>query len=141
MAQNNEAIPRTAFNKRAVKKVVFEKFLECTTAMMSRRRAEAQFDERSKLTQHFSGRKITFFSPSPPFFFSSKEYGHPIRAFLKHKYPNYFGRFGQFGQKRCDVLGFFASIKGAFNNYVDRILPFIDPPSPLCEQFLYPERG
>ena len=74
MAQNNEAIPRTAFNKRAVKKVVFEKFLECTTAMMSRRRAEAQFDERSKLTQHFSGRKITFFSPSPPFFFSSKEY-------------------------------------------------------------------
>ena len=30
--------------------------------------------------------------------------------------------------------------KGAFNNYVDRILPFFDP-SPLRGQFLYPERG
>ena len=30
--------------------------------------------------------------------------------------------------------------KGAFNNYVDRILPFFDPP-PLRGQFLYPERG
>ena len=28
----------------------------------------------------------------------------------------------------------------AFNNYVDRILPFFDP-RPLCGQFLYPERG
>ena len=30
--------------------------------------------------------------------------------------------------------------KGAFNNYVDRILPFLAPP-PLRGQFLYPERG
>ena len=30
--------------------------------------------------------------------------------------------------------------KGVFNNYVDRILPFSDPP-PLRGQFLYPERG
>ena len=30
--------------------------------------------------------------------------------------------------------------KGAFKNYVDRILPFFDPP-PLRGQFLYPERG
>ena len=29
---------------------------------------------------------------------------------------------------------------GAFNNYVDRILSFFDPP-PLRGQFLYPERG
>ena len=29
--------------------------------------------------------------------------------------------------------------KGAFNNYVDRILPFFDTPLPLCGQFLYPE--
>ena len=29
---------------------------------------------------------------------------------------------------------------GSFNNYVDRILPFFDPP-PLRGQFLYPERG
>ena len=28
---------------------------------------------------------------------------------------------------------------GAFNNYVDRIFPFFDPP--LRGQFLYPERG
>ena len=32
------------------------------------------------------------------------------------------------------------SYKGAFNNYVDRILPFFDP-FPLSGQFLYPERG
>ena len=34
--------------------------------------------------------------------------------------------------------------KGAFNNYVDRILPFIAPPPArpaLRGQFLYPERG
>ena len=31
--------------------------------------------------------------------------------------------------------------KGAFNNYVDRILPFFDPPPSLRGQFLYPERG
>ena len=30
--------------------------------------------------------------------------------------------------------------KGAFNNYVDKILPFYAP-SPLLGQFLYPERG
>ena len=30
--------------------------------------------------------------------------------------------------------------KGAFNNYVDRILPFFDPP-PLRGQFLYPKLG
>jgi hypothetical protein len=30
--------------------------------------------------------------------------------------------------------------KGSFNNYVDRILPFFDPP-PLRGHFLYPERG
>ena len=29
---------------------------------------------------------------------------------------------------------------GPFNNYVDRILPFFDPP-PLCGQFFYPDRG
>ena len=51
--------------------VFFEKLLECTTAMMSRRRAEAKFDERSKLTQHFSGRKITFFFFSPLLLFPS----------------------------------------------------------------------
>ena len=28
--------------------------------------------------------------------------------------------------------------KGAFNNYVDRILPFFDSPPPLSGQFLYP---
>jgi hypothetical protein len=32
-------------------------------------------------------------------------------------------------------------VKGAFNNYVDRILPFFDVPHPLRGQFLYPERG
>ena len=31
--------------------------------------------------------------------------------------------------------------KGAFNNYVDRIMPFFDPPPPLHGQFLYSERG
>ena len=31
--------------------------------------------------------------------------------------------------------------KGAFNNYVDRILPFFDLPPFLDGQFLYPERG
>jgi hypothetical protein len=32
--------------------------------------------------------------------------------------------------------------KGAFNNYVERILPFFDPPPPLMRgQFLYLERG
>ena len=30
--------------------------------------------------------------------------------------------------------------KGAFNNYMDKILPFSDPP-PLRGQFLYPECG
>ena len=30
--------------------------------------------------------------------------------------------------------------KGAFNNFVDKILPFFDPP-PLRGQFLYPDRG
>ena len=31
---------------------------------------------------------------------------------------------------------------GTFNNYVDRILPFFDPPPHLLSgQFLYPERG
>jgi hypothetical protein len=30
--------------------------------------------------------------------------------------------------------------RGAFNNYVDRILPFFDPPTPLRGQFSYPER-
>ena len=29
---------------------------------------------------------------------------------------------------------------GAFNNYVDRILPFFDPPT-LRGHFFYPERG
>ena len=29
---------------------------------------------------------------------------------------------------------------GAFNNYVDRILPYFDPP-PLRGQFLYPKCG
>ena len=32
------------------------------------------------------------------------------------------------------------SIKGTFNNYVDRILPFFDP-CDLRGKFLYPERG
>ena len=31
--------------------------------------------------------------------------------------------------------------KGAFNNSVDRILPFFDPPFPLRGHFLYPECG
>ena len=32
--------------------------------------------------------------------------------------------------------------KGSFNNYVDRILPFFDPPpTPAWRQFLYPEHG
>ena len=31
--------------------------------------------------------------------------------------------------------------KGAFNNYVDRILPFFVPSPPLRGQFLYPELG
>ena len=30
--------------------------------------------------------------------------------------------------------------KGSFKNYVDRVLPFFDPPSPLRGQFLYHER-
>ena len=30
---------------------------------------------------------------------------------------------------------------GAFNNYVDIILPFSDPPAPARGQFLNPERG
>ena len=34
----------------------------------------------------------------------------------------------------------FGEAKGAFNNYVDRILPFFDPPS-LRGQFLYPKHG
>ena len=51
--------------KHLSKKVVFEKFLECTTAMMSRRRAEAQFDERSKHTQLFRPEN-NFFSPFFP---------------------------------------------------------------------------
>ena len=31
--------------------------------------------------------------------------------------------------------------QGAFNNYVDRIMPFFAPPPPLRGHFLYPERG
>ena len=30
--------------------------------------------------------------------------------------------------------------KGSFNNYVDRILPFFDPPPTLQGQVLYPKR-
>ena len=52
--------------KHLSKKVVFEKFLECTTAMMSRRRAEAQFDERSKHTQLFRPENNFFFPFFPP---------------------------------------------------------------------------
>ena len=33
------------------------------------------------------------------------------------------------------------TFKGAFNNYVDRTLPFSDPPPSLRGRFLYPERG
>ena len=36
-------------------------------------------------------------------------------------------------------LGLSNNTKGAFNNYVDRFWPFLDPP--LRGQFLYPERG
>ena len=41
---------------------------------------------------------------------------------------------------RCQTVFSICLWKGAFNNYVDRILLFFDPP-PLRGQFLYPERG
>ena len=40
-----------------------------------------------------------------------------------------------------DFLSFSRWDKGAFNNYVNRILSFDDPRGPLRGQFLYPERG
>ena len=36
--------------------------------------------------------------------------------------------------------GFAIHHMGSFNNYVDRNLPFVDPPS-LRGHFVYPERG
>ena len=43
---------------------------------------------------------------------------------------------GFFGKSKAVSV----TLRGSFNNYVDRILPFFDHPT-LHRQFLYPERG